>query len=510
MKDLFQSLYLQLKDATGPTRTVVGAGVALVLLIIGAAAFRSMNPSMVFLYGNLDQRMFNKVMGAIANAGVRFETTNPPGPYTIWVAQPDLQMALSAAHSAGALEDAPTGIEVGTGGASSVFMGQAERQQVTRKRMWQEVQRQLEAYEWVARAVCTSSSPSRNMFVDADPGTVSVVLTLYGSGFPDAEQRMSAATTVQNGFGVPAKNVVISDQHGRRIFDGSRDKALEENLAFEEQYNRNKTEIAQRFLDETFGIGLAKVSVSGEFNYEKVEKLDESVSPSKNLLSEELRDTETPVDSPTVTGGPVSTSTIGDGSDAPAAAPSSPATTSEARRQYSPAKNFTYTKHDQPVLMRMAVSLVLDESLAADLDDAQEAIKGALNFNPERDQMHAVTQALPGVERDEKGLPLAPVAALPTEEPISPTLLMMLDHGVEIVAALAFIFLLMRGLKKGNVKIEIKQPGMNLDDLKDEEIDMDSLARRHVEDLLARDPDRVGALLSRWALGEDFYIRSHE
>ena len=33
----------------------------------------------------------------------------------------------------------------------------------------------------------------------------------------------------------------------------------------------------------------------------------------------------------------------------------------------------------------------------------------------------------------------------------------------------------------------------------------EELARRHVEELLEADPERVGALLSRWALGEDYY-----
>jgi flagellar biosynthesis/type III secretory pathway M-ring protein FliF/YscJ len=470
--------------------------------------FRSMNPDMMYLYGNLDEHTFGKVSTSLAQAGVRMKTTPPPGPYTIWVAKPDYQNAMTALHSAGALESAPIGIEVGSGGASSVFMGQAERMQVTQKRRWQEIQVQLEAFNWVAKATCTSSPPVRNAFLKGDAGTVSVILTLFGTSSPDAEQRMMAANTVRNGFGVPAQNVNISDHHGRRIFDGSRDSGLEENLAHEEQFNRTKTDLAQRLLDDTYGPGLAKVSVSGAFSYEKYETLDETVSATKNLLSEESRDTATPVEGGG-SGGAVTMGAGGGNLDS-TAEPAEPATTSEVNKRYAPARNYKYTKHDQPVLTRLTVSLILDESVAASLLGAQDSIKGVLGFDSKRDEMFAVTQLLHGVERDSDGNPVAAAPIEAPEEPMSGTMLMLIENGVEIVAAIAFIMLLVRALKRGNVNIEINQPGADLENLKDDEIDMDALARRHVEDLLARDPDRVGALLSRWAISDDFYVRTSE
>lgn len=508
MKDLFQSLYLQLKDAQGPTRTVVAAGVVLLLAILGGAMFHSMNPNMVHLYGNLDQRTFVKVTAALGSAGIRMETSSPPGPYTVWVAAPDRQAAMQAIHSSSALEEAPSGIEVNSGGAASVFLGESERALVSRKRMWQEVQRQLEAFDWVVKAACTSSPTGKRSFLNDEADTASVVLTVYGTLSPTREQRHNAGRTVSNGLGIPSENVVISDQRGNTIFDGSLDSGLEDNLAYEEQFNRAKTERAQHFLDSTFGPGLARVQVSAEFSYEVIEKLDEGVAPAKVLLSKESRESSTPIEDGIRPGGPVSTQAGSTGTTAAASKAVEPATTSETREEYSPARNYTYTKHDTPVLKRMTISLVLDESLASKLPDATEAVKGVVGYLPDRDSISAITQKIPGVERDQSGQPVESSPPENPEEPPSPLVLNLIDHGVEIIAALALVILLFKGLKKGNVSIEIKQPSNSVDQLPDDDIDMDELARRHVEELLEKDPERVGALLSRWALADEYYIRS--
>jgi hypothetical protein len=55
------------------------------------------------------------------------------------------------------------------------------------------------------------------------------------------------------------------------------------------------------------------------------------------------------------------------------------------------------------------------------------------------------------------------------------------------------------------VKLGADGKPMLSDLLGDDEIDLDLLARKHVEELLERDPEKVSALLSRWALGEQFY-----
>lgn len=507
MNETVKSLLEQLKKANAQTRIVMAAGAVLLVAIVGFSMWRSANPSMSLLYPNIDKVAFGRVTAALAQAGVRFEDSGPHPPYSVWVADADRAAAMQAIHGQGALEGTPTGIQTGTGGAASAFLGQAERDQIVQKRRWEEARGLLEAVSWV-RAASLMTSPARGGPFKKDvPETVSVMLALDGIEFPDREQSQMVARIVRNAFGVPDENVVISDSRGRRIFDGSREGDMDHALEYELGFQRSRTLAAQRFLDETFGPGMAKASVTGEFDHQMLESIDESMNASKFLLTEETSKTETPISSRPTAGGPASTASGAVGASSSPAADSEIAKTQESRKEYMPARKTTYLKQTQPSLLRMTVSLVLDESLEHKLEDATEALKGVVGFNPERgDFLHAMVQQLPGIERDENGLPIA--QTLPEPAPsTNPMISMLLERGVEIVAALAFLFLLFKTLKKSGSPVPQPETAGG-PQISDEELDMDALARRHVEELVQTEPEKVGALLSRWALGEDYYMKS--
>jgi flagellar biosynthesis/type III secretory pathway M-ring protein FliF/YscJ len=94
---------------------------------------------------------------------------------------------------------------------------------------------------------------------------------------------------------------------------------------------------------------------------------------------------------------------------------------------------------------------------------------------------------------------------------------MLVEWGLELLAGAAFVFVLLRSLKKSGAKAapdgaagaspdtELTQAILALQNATEGDSSAEELARRHVEELLQADPDRVGALLSRWALGEDYY-----
>lgn len=107
-----------------------------------------------------------------------------------------------------------------------------------------------------------------------------------------------------------------------------------------------------------------------------------------------------------------------------------------------------------------------------------------------------------------------------------------LEYGLELIAGIAFLVVLLKSLKSGRagaagansagtltpagaggaaagpggVRRKGAGGGTDADDeLFEEEIDMDALARAHIEELLRAEPEKVSALLSRWALSEDVY-----
>ena len=509
MKDLFLSILDQLKNANGPTRAVIGAGVALLLVVAGFVSFRAQNPSFVLLYSGLDDSQLTAVQAAIANGDIRFKTSAPPAPYSVWVEESRQYEALSQVAMESALQADPRGIS-GASGMESVWRSADEREQVILKKRWQEVELQLESFPWIGRAKVTSSTPPRGIlaYSEHDPLTVSAVLQLVGTS--DLERGRSDTVTqiISFAFGVPPENVIVSDQNGRRLFDPSRSGPGDDLLAHQEEFDRARTDRVQAALDRAYGPGMTIASVHGEWSYEEVESVEQSVDPtSKAPLSEFTSETETPSGS-SATGGAASTG--GDeGTNVPVAVESS-ATTSETSKEFALSRNTNLRRKTAPVLERLSVSVVVDRSLEGELAQVEEAVKGFAGFDQERDSFSSMVATFPGFERDDEGLPVPP-ETVPAEEPMSPTMALLLERAVEIVAALAFLVVLFRSLKRGNAaQLEPAQDATSSpsgETVAEESVDLDMLARAHVQELLESDPERVSTLLSRWALGDSVYSR---
>ena len=209
------------------------------------------------------------------------------------------------------------------------------------------------------------------------------------------------------------------------------------------------------------------------------------------------------------------------------------AKTSEEETSYSFGSKTTHTVSQPHQLERLSISLVIDDSIAAKLDDAISLVKGMVAFDEERgDRIETTTTSLPGLERDGEGAPILP-DPIEAPQPENETLMMALEYGLEIVAGVAFLLILLRSLKsargkprpnqvseetlvetvvgpdgKKTVKRTRRQvPTLEEDDY-DEALDLDALARAHIEELLQKEPEKVSKLLSRWALAEDMYAES--
>lgn len=509
MKDLLRNLFEQLKATNGPTRVVIGAGVLLAVLVAGVASFQASNPHFVMLYQDINDGDVAAVEAAIAKAGIRFRTSPPPGPYNIFVEESEEFAARAIVATESALLRDPGGIDASTGGASSVFMSASERNQQTLKKKWGEVEQMLAVYRWIASAKVQSSTPNNSPLSKhkARP-TVSVVLTLRGLTELDREQSETVAQIVRFSFDVPSENVMISDQTGRRLFDGSRDRGLDEMMDWEESFDRIRTQRVQEFLDMTYGPGLTRASVHADWNYVRSETVSETVDPKGIAVSEETSDTSTPLNKP-MAGGPagVASNLVGGAgqTSVPTPAPEEPATTSDTRKEFIVGRNTTHTTTPNPILERLSVTIFADDSLSAQLVEMESTVKGIVGFDALRGDLYSGKSApMYGIERDDDGK-IVVALPVPVEEPMSPTMEMLIEHGVEIVAALAFLFVLLRSLKKSQAPLHSDASATGAGS--DEEIDADRLARAHIEQLLKSDPEKVAALLSRWALGDSYYIR---
>ena len=528
MNAVFANLMTQLKSAGPSARWALGAILGLVLLVAGTLAFQARTPHFVVLAADLDGPAFNTAITALAGADIRYETSMGAPPYMIRVEESRKYDALNVIHLSGEFMGATRGISSGLGGSSSVFLGQSERHQRTQKRLWEEAEMQLERLNFVAKANVTVSGEQTSPLARLRPDgrRASVVLTLRGLSSPSASQTRALVGVVLGATGVPEERITIVDQHSSVIFDGGEAGGASSLLALEEKFSRDRTNQAQELLDRAFPAGLTVVGINGTWKQVREESITSTRDPSKTPNSERVRKTETPEWQRAI-GGPAGVSAnTQEGSSVTAgqAPPTALATTNEKETNYVFGSTTTHKVSQPHQLERLSISLVVDSSLEAQIADAEALVKGLVGFDETRGDI-IVTRAasIPTVERDDEGKPILPE---PVDAPkaTNPMLKLALEHGLELFAGLAFLMVLMRSLKsaKAATAVSLAPPGTlpgrragaggaedsgEFDEM-DEAVDMDALARAHIEDLLQSEPEKVSSLLSRWALAENSFAEA--
>jgi flagellar biosynthesis/type III secretory pathway M-ring protein FliF/YscJ len=536
MKQLLGTLWAQFVAAGAPARWAVAAVLTCVIAIGGFSVYQAKNPHFEVLVSDLDSAMFSRAVAALASEGIRYKTTMPPGPFTVFVESPRKYEALNAIHLAGDFTGPARGIDADVTGSAAMFLGSRERDQRSEKRDWQETELQLEQLVWVSRAFVKVSGSTGSTLLGArrDDRRASVLVNLRGGVLPDAAQRRTLASTVSNSTGVPLTHVTVTDHLGNMLFNGSDEFGLESQLALERAWQSDLERRLQALLDQAFGPGVTIVGVNGQWSHVRQESVEETLDPSKKPRSKRTLKVENPSqDSPEPPlGGPAGTyANTADGQSGPSSAGSirsnagGNGSTNESEESYAFGSKTTHLVAQPHVLEKMSISLIVDDSIADKLEIAAKSVKGWATFDEERgDIFEAQTLTLAGLARDDTGKPLPPEPT-PKLEPANPLFRQLLEHGIEIAAAVAFLLILMRSLKGASqaargvrvgggavgaggtatIKLGVDGKPMLADLLGDEEIDLDLLARKHVEELLEKDPEKVSALLSRWALGEQFY-----
>ncbi len=528
MNSVFTNLMTQLKNAGPSARWAMGAILGLVLLVAGSLAFQARNPHFVVLAADLDAPTFNTAITALASADIRYETSMGPPPYMIRVEESKKYDALNAIHQSGEFMGNARGISSGLSGSSSVFLGQSERHQRTQKRLWEEAEMQLERLNYVAKANVTVSGEQTSPLARLRPDErrASVVLTLRSLSSPTASDTRALVGIVRGATGVAEERITIVDQHSSVLFDGAESGGPDSLLALEEKFSRDRTNQAQRLLDKAYPAGLTAVAINGTWKQVREESISNTLEPAKKPSSERSRKTETPEWQRSI-GGPAGVSANtqeGSSNTVTQVGPTAMATTNEKETDYNFGSTTTHKVSQPHQLQRLSISLVVDSSLEEQIADAEALVKGLVGFDETRgDVIVTRSAAIPTVERDSEGNPVLP-EPIEAPKPTNPMLKMALEHGLELFAGLAFLLVLMRSLKSAKASVIASQappgtaPGrrvgmggpdsdINFDEM-DESVDMDALARAHIEELLQSEPEKVSSLLSRWALAENTFAEA--
>jgi flagellar M-ring protein FliF len=513
MGNFFTSLRTQFVAASAGAKLALFLGVAALVAVFALAGSWASKPSFKLLYSGLDAPHAAAVQSALAGASVRYEVSQPPAPFFIHVDEAQYYAAQNAVAVSGALVSAPEGIQTNGSGASQVFLSASERAQNVQKRDWQELEKQLEELDFVQRAHVSTSVSETSALRKSPPMTVAVTLTLKGGTELSKAQSTTVAKLVRYRFNVPQENVMIADQSGRSLFDGasSSDITSSELLDNARRHDEDLAIRTNQLLDRVFGVGMAYVAVNSEWSYAQTESVKETVDPKKVVLSETTNKSSTPVDNGSDAGGIAGTGSnlaaeFGSSNAAVPAVKSAGssdamATSNESQKSYAVGRETRLDRNNAPKLSRMSVSLFLDESRKDRLKDLESSVKASIGFDDKRgDTFSSMVTAFASLKRDERGQPVPPAAPPEVAAPNRMTE-MLIQRGIEIAAAVAFLFLLFKTLKgasKAAAETAAKAAEAKLDPQA-----MQLLAKTEIEELVKTDPALVSSILSRWAADEE-------
>ena len=515
------------RAGSGSRGVALLVGLAL-LLVLGAGGYVATRPELERLLEHLDDMQCAKVLRALSEAGIPFDVSSPPGPFVVYVEEGERPAALRAISLTGALEGERGGIVSDETGLATVFMSAHEREQAVRKREWEEAEAMLEGLDFVVRASVGTNASPRSPLRPSEPVTASVTLTLRHGRELDSSQARTVADLVRFRLGVEPENLVIADQHGNTLYDGAalsdpRTEA-EDWLVVRQRHDADLEESANELLAMILGPGKARVKVNSAWNTDQTTTVSETIDPeSRIVISEQTTNKKTP-QVPAGAGGVAggfgaaggvagTSSNLGPetggfqgngGAPAGAASPELVAKDDTSRREYAADRTTTQTVRLAPVLQRLTVSLFVDESVPAGQSaQLEESVKTAVGFDPARGDLFSTgtyTFAAEAGAEPEEGDGGA-------EESGGGMLETLLERGVEILSAVAFLYLVLRTLKSARrAGRQEEQPAGEApsegppEEEAEEELPVDPVVqlRSDVGELARSDPERVAEVLTAW------------
>ncbi len=506
MNDLFQNLGEQLKGSSGGTKFVAVIVCFALIVVIGGVAVVTNGPDYQLTFSGLSDHEFPRVTKALADAGIGFQTSQPPAPFSVFVDADERTGAYSAAFGAGALDKPLRGI-MAEGGVASVFSSSAERKQGVRKREWGEIEKMLEVLDFVQAATVRTSAPANSALPsrNAIPTTASVTLRIVDNAALTSSQSETVANLVSRGLGISKENLVLSDQAGKNLYDGNsgtEELRIKNLFSQQGQYDAHLTEIANMVLKDVLGPRKALVTINSEWDYTQTTTSREEAIGSGAMIMESKQKTDRTIPSDTGEAVGISANTLtGSNSVVPTSPNSEPMkeNTSDEKKEFVP----TISREDKvdyvPRLERLSVALFLDHSLSSEevkLEELEAAIKASVGFMETRDVFSSAI--FPFASNDTPAAEGTPAAESELSEP-NPMIDKLLRHGLEIGTGLIFLTLLLRSFRKGSA-VQAPAGGRNYPPgtPMGGDIDPEILARLKVEQMLESEPAKLGDALTRW------------
>jgi len=522
MNDSFSQFFQALRNTDVGTKLVVAVTAVALIGAIAIVGLVSKDPHFEVAFTGLTDAELVGVSKALADGGLEFRAVKGDGSNAITTRGDDVLQAQQLAYAADAISHVTKGI-LGGGSDVSIFAGQLEREQMVREKEMSEIEKVVEVLDYITQAEIFLPKEATSSLRGPVKESVSMVVKTKNGLALSSSESQTLAMTLSGALDIGLDKIMITDQKGRMVHGGggADDQGLIDGrfLELQREFNRREAERVNAALADVLGPNKARVTVSSEFDF--VQSTVQTTSSGKEVaLSSRTFETSSPVGTSAAGGGiagatgnvPINAGKPGqaDVSGLPTGQEQM-STSEEKETQYFVPTTDTFEIHNQPKLKRLSVSLALDESLAARQADIEANVKSMVGFDESRkDSFNAlvhpfvVPEVPEGTAVGEDGEPLP--EALPEQSAFSVDTL--LGHGVELISALAFVFLLLKGLKgaKASAKSSEGEGGTTTITASGGpgqpavEINPEDLARAQVEDLVQNNPERVAQILSNWVV----------
>lgn len=427
----------------GGTPTQKAMGVLSALVVLAGASFAvyfATRPDLALLYGGLDPADAGSVVEEVRKAGVVAEVR--AGGTAIYVPAARVDEMRMITSQAGLPKSRGNGWELFD---QSSFGISDFVQNVNYLRAQQtELARAIEKLEVVEGATVQITRPKRSYFVEGDDAAKASVVVAVRGGRRLSADNVKAITHLVSGAveGLAPENISVVDTKGNTLSEPG-DDTLAASSSRQLEHVRDVEDHLQSQAEQLLlasGIrGTVRVGV--EMAFPNVKETSEKYEP-KGTVSQEVSETHTSTGGTTEAGGPASAKD----QLADSVAPGNGATTSNETTETTTLKSLvgrTVRSEEirTPTVKRMWVSLVLDEAQKDKLQQVEDIVKSAVNFDEKRgDVLKSMTSAMeaapaPGQLEAQETSRFAPLVPL------------LIERGVQIAGVIGALLLLLRLLK---------------------------------------------------------------
>ncbi len=466
--------------------TGVMTGVILLAVWASGTSFR-------LLYSNLSEEDAGRVVGELDSQGIPYEISdNGTGILVPAELVHDTRLKLSK-----------EGIPAGEGKGYELFdesgFGLTDfLQNVNFNRALEgELSRTISKMKTIRSATVHLARPKPSVFIGKEkPVTASVMLILAGISPLDPESVSGIAHLVAGSVeGLTPSNVTILDSSGNvlsQTMDQSGVLMASSQIEIQKEVENYLREKAQGILGDSVGEGLTAVRVSVQLDFEKKESTTETYDPEGQVVRSET------INSSEVSRGS-RTGATGAGARTGASPPTVPETQSDVSKDrettYEINKTIQRVVKDGIRIERLAVSLVVDESLAESLNDLMKVVQNCVGVDEKRGDTIVGTTAKFAVPEVVEAVEASFFSGVDIAE--------IVRYGVVLITFLV-VFILLRGmLKKNKKKLGASKFGeaaalLERNAPKSDEPDVRDMVMKIIEE----DPNEAVQMLESWVSDE--------